>query len=99
METGTADLANLGLVQNIHLAELRLARAASSLGEGRGKHHPRVTWAGPLPKHDVNEHLTRMPGIETSQLTLGGAPKNRIQLSKVYGRGVSFTRSGVSHVS
>ena len=26
METETADLANLGLVQNIHLAEPRLAR-------------------------------------------------------------------------
>lgn len=29
VETKTADLANLGLVQNIHLAELWLARATS----------------------------------------------------------------------
>lgn len=62
VETETADFANLGLVQNIHSAELRLAGAAKGDRQPglrqRGKHHLRVTWSGLRTKQEVSKHLT-----------------------------------------
>lgn len=60
--------------------------------KGRGKRHLRVTWAGQQTKQEVNKPV-RYDRLKTSKLTLGGAPEERIQLSKAYDFRVLMTQN------